>query len=187
MAQCKRWVWGALGRKVPEDGGPGLVCGLHHSRESDYGPRETMTAPWGASLLAFSFLSGTFLWSAFLVSCCGSSTIYHRAAGEHNSFILFTETQSVAAALKWHNLSFLRGKYHWNHLLIQITWLAVRGLSFSFPRKPKSAQWAPRLYTKPLLARQIPFPGQLLRGTWRHCRWQRICKLCVQLHLISLC
>ena len=45
MAQCKRWVWGALGRRVPEDGGPGLVCGLHHSRESDYGPRETMTAP----------------------------------------------------------------------------------------------------------------------------------------------
>ena len=40
MAQCKRWVWGALGRKVPEDGGPGLVSALLCKRESDY-------VPWG--------------------------------------------------------------------------------------------------------------------------------------------
>ena len=90
MAQCKRWVWGVLGRKVPEDGGPGLVSALLCKRESDYCPLGTMTAPWEASLLAFSFLSGTFLWSAFLVSWCGSSTIYHRAAVGHHCFILFT-------------------------------------------------------------------------------------------------
>lgn len=33
-AQYQTWVWGALGRKASEDGGPGLVIGLSYRRES---------------------------------------------------------------------------------------------------------------------------------------------------------